>query len=188
MTSYQIDTVLNLSLSKIHGGVYPADRLPEIPNTFDRPKAFVANTDNHDFPGQHWVAFYFPSKGPSEYFDSYGLPPWKSQFLDFLEAHYVINPKVLQSSISELCGQYCIMYLMLRAKDFSQTAILSIFSQDTLQNDKIVETFYNSLQISLPLPQAKQSTPTCQICLSRKAVEIPLEQTLTKYSKSGICF
>ena len=75
MNSYQIDTVLNLSLSKIHGGVYPADRLPEIPNTFDRPKAFVANTDNHDFPGQHWVAFYFPSKGPSEYFDSYGLPP-----------------------------------------------------------------------------------------------------------------
>ena len=45
---------------KIFGGVFAADELPKIMNTF--PCGFVANTDPSTEPGTHWVAFYFPSR------------------------------------------------------------------------------------------------------------------------------
>ncbi|XP_011858853.1 PREDICTED: uncharacterized protein LOC105556375 [Vollenhovia emeryi] len=56
-----------------YAGVYPADRLPRV---WTRSTAIVANTDNHDQPGRHWVAFYVDEHGTGTYFDSYGLPPW----------------------------------------------------------------------------------------------------------------
>ena len=49
---------------KIFGGVFAADELPKIMNTF--PCGFVANTDPSTEPGTHWVAFYFPSREKGE--------------------------------------------------------------------------------------------------------------------------
>ena len=57
---------------KIFGGVFAADELPKLMNTF--PCGFVANTDPSTEPGMHWVAFYFPSREKGEFFDSYGYP------------------------------------------------------------------------------------------------------------------
>ena len=51
-------------------GVYPVDLLPKSVNQF--PAAFIANTDESSEDGEHWVAFYFPSKEMGEFFDSYG--------------------------------------------------------------------------------------------------------------------
>ena len=65
---------------KIFGGVFAADELPKVMNTF--PCGFVANTDPSTEPGTHWVAFYFPSREKGEFFDSYGYPP----------EHYGLNP------------------------------------------------------------------------------------------------
>lgn len=186
MNSFQIDTVLDISLSKKYGGIYAADRLPQMPHSTEKPVGFVANTDNHDSPGQHWVAFYFPVKGPSEYFDSYGLPPWKSQFLKFLGMNYIKNNYALQSSKSDVCGQYCIMYLMLRANNYTQNEILSLFSTNTQQNDAVVDRFYNSLRISFPL-QRKQTFSTCQTCLERNRVEIPWTKSTSKPYTLQIC-
>ena len=53
-------------------GVYAADRLPRV---WTRSTAIVANTDEHNRPGKHWVAFYIDEHGHGTYFDSYGLPP-----------------------------------------------------------------------------------------------------------------
>ncbi|RLU20353.1 hypothetical protein DMN91_006961 [Ooceraea biroi] len=54
-----------------HAEVYPADRLPRV---WTRSTVIVANTDNHDRAGQHWV-FYIDGQGTRTYFDRYGLPP-----------------------------------------------------------------------------------------------------------------
>ena len=32
----------------------------------------ISNSDINKGPGKHWVAFYFPKRGPYEFFDSFG--------------------------------------------------------------------------------------------------------------------
>ena len=68
-------------------GVFPADRLPKEIESY--PKGFIANTDVSGKRGTHWVAFYFPSEGKAEFFDSYGQPPerYHKFFRDYLK-HY----------------------------------------------------------------------------------------------------
>ena len=58
----------------IFQGVFSSDHLPQLP-VKHRPAAFVVNTDPSRRPGEHWIALYLPTRGPVEYFDSYGKPP-----------------------------------------------------------------------------------------------------------------
>ena len=37
-----------------------------------RGRFFISNTDTSQGPGEHWVTFYFPKRGPFEFFDSLG--------------------------------------------------------------------------------------------------------------------
>jgi len=62
-------------------GVFPCDRLPL---SIQNPGAVICNTDPHDKPGAHWVAMYVDGD-VGEYFDSYGLPPINSNFVNFLK-------------------------------------------------------------------------------------------------------
>ena len=92
---------------KIFGGVFAADEVPQIIDTF--PYGFVANTDPSTEPGTHWVAFYFPSREKGEFFDSYGHSPEHYGFKSYnIE---IWNQHKLQSSWSNVCGHYCIFYL-----------------------------------------------------------------------------
>ena len=47
------------------------------------PTAFVCNTHDGDQPGEHWVVLYIEDRH-GEYFDSYGLPPLHTTFVQFL--------------------------------------------------------------------------------------------------------
>ena len=40
-----------------------------------RGRFVISNTDTSQGPGQHWVTFYFPKRGPFEFFDSLGHRP-----------------------------------------------------------------------------------------------------------------
>ena len=109
MNTLQIKRALerNTFTKKIFGGVFAADELPKVMNTF--PCGFVANTDPSTEPGTHWVAFYFPSREKGEFFDSYGYPPEHYGFKSYKIETW--NKHKLQSSWSNVCGQYCIFYL-----------------------------------------------------------------------------
>ena len=41
----------------------------------ERGRFVISNTDTSQGPGEHWVTFYFPKRGPLEYFDSLGHMP-----------------------------------------------------------------------------------------------------------------
>ena len=115
MNTLQLKRALerNPSTRKIFCGVFAADQLPKI-NTF--PCGFVANTDPITEPGTHWVSFYFPSLGKAEFFDSYGHRPEHYGFkLYDIETW---NNRKLQSSLSEVCGQYCIFYLYHKSRGY----------------------------------------------------------------------
>jgi len=66
--------------------VYPLDLLP---STFIKPAIIVINVDKHYMPGSHWVAVCFTDFGYAEYFDSYGLPPFKLEIMAYLQRHSI---------------------------------------------------------------------------------------------------
>ena len=130
MNTLQIERALkrNRFTKKIFVGVFAADQLPKI-NTF--PCGFVANTDPSTEPGTPWVAFYFPSIGKGEFFDSYGHRP---QYYGFDETE-TWNTRTLQSSWSEVCGQYCIFYLYHKSRGYSMSKIVNLFTDKANLND-----------------------------------------------------
>ena len=40
-----------------------------------RGRFFISNTDTSQGPGEHWVTFYFPKRGPFDFFDYLGHMP-----------------------------------------------------------------------------------------------------------------
>ena len=108
MNTLQLKRALerNPFTKKTFRGVFAADELPEIINTF--PYRFVANTDPSTEPGTLGLAFYFPSREKGEFFYSYGYPPEHYDETFKFETIETWNNRKLQSSWSEVCGQYCI--------------------------------------------------------------------------------
>lgn len=103
-------------------GVFARDEIPSI--TF--PCCFVVNTDISCGIGEHWVAVWCEGRsGKIEFFDSlakgashYGIPI----------APHVSNCIRLQSSVSSVCGQYCVYFLYLRSLSKSMHEIVGGFS------------------------------------------------------------
>ena len=109
----------------IFHGVVPKDGLPTTIDAF--PVAFVCNTHDGDEPGEHWIALYLSSDGRGEYFCSYGLPPRHAAFRTFLNKHcseWTHNSKRLQSPLSNVCGQYCVAYVLLRCNGFPTRVVV----------------------------------------------------------------
>lgn len=123
-------------------GVFSADRLPP-----RRPIPFIANTDPATAPGRHCVAFCIDQQNVVESFDSYAKQPRElSNEFQFFVSQFeknVINQKRLQSSLTTVCGQYCLFYLMCRCRGFSMEQIQQTFHRDLLSNDEFVYDFIN---------------------------------------------
>lgn len=91
--------------------------------------AFILNTEPHNKPGAHWVGFIY--NGPTrrlEYFDSYAMP--LSFYADVHDAlvrnklaHLVVPvaKQCMQSVDSQVCGQYCVVFLMWRARNLDSS-------------------------------------------------------------------
>ena len=134
MNTLQIKQALesNRFTKKNFCGVFAADELPKSLDTF--PCGFIANTDPSTKPGTHWVAFYFPSHEKGEFFDSYGHPPEHYKSFKFYKPE-IWNNRKIQSSWSEVCGQYCIFYLYHKSRGYSMSKIVNMFTNNTSLND-----------------------------------------------------
>ena len=73
MNTIQISKVLTKHV-KYFQGFYPIDLLQ---STLTKSSIIVINLDKPYMPGSHWVGLCFYDCGYAEYFDSYGLPPYK---------------------------------------------------------------------------------------------------------------
>ena len=118
-------------------GVYSLDTLPK------SPRLLVCNTDPSWKPGEHWIAIYVDKNGRGEYFDSFGRPPNKhfERYMNSMCSSWTFNKKRLQSRISSFCGYYCCLFVVLRARGFSMTKIVRLFTIDTGYNDWLVHRF-----------------------------------------------
>lgn len=129
----------------------PANYLPK--KILRRPFYLVVNTSpSFDPPGEHWVCMYLPKKSSEkiEYFDSFGFPATNKYFIKFLKNNceqYNYNPVQIQSNISNLCGEFCVMFLHARCKDkMNLQEFVKQFDREKLQlNDSKVIGLYRKM-------------------------------------------
>lgn len=124
--------------SGVFRGVFPIDKTPA-PNNY--PCAYVFNTDASDQPGEHWIAIYLTDAGKGEYFDSYGIPPLQYKFLAFLRKHsstWTHNETNLQASVSDVCGEYCVFFLLQRCRGRSLASIVNMFNPKRVEDNDLL--------------------------------------------------
>ena len=112
-----------------------------------RGQFVISNTDTSDGPGKHWVAFYFPTRGPYEFFDSLGHTPNSYQvgLEKFLLNSYWTNCDRLQDYGSDTCGYYCAYYVMTRWTGRTFEDIVKPFNVYNLsENDSYVVHYVNN--------------------------------------------
>jgi len=152
MNTSQIQCCIDCSslLSKSIIGVYAADQLPSFSN-YDKqfPYGFIANTDEHTKPGKHWCAFYFPNRLTVEYLDSYGMPIeyFNHYFPEYVKkcSNVIFNSKQLQSVNSDVCGMYCLYFMIKRLNGVSFYDFINSFSNDLNFNDFEVYNYFSTV-------------------------------------------
>lgn len=112
-----------------------------------KPSMNIINYDFCDKPGSHWVAVYTSIDGNIEYFDSYGRPPPLALTKKLNFYGDVSISSVLLQGLSAVCGQYCLIYLILRARNFSMEEILLVFlsCKTSIERDEIVNVVINHI-------------------------------------------
>ena len=141
MNTNEIDTILyaDCYTRPFYGGTWALDKIPESKN---KTACYVINTAPSWHPGTHWIAiFATPSK--KEYFCSYGSSP-QPELLPLLGSHYTSNTEIIQDLRSDLCGQYCILYLLSKCRGYSLKEFILSFSLYSALNDRIASGVYEN--------------------------------------------
>ena len=84
------------------------------------------------------------SLGDALYFDSYGIPPFVADHIKRLRKNckqFRWNAVRLQSDSSDVCGQYCLMFLYFMSSGVGFQEFLNHFSADFDKNDELVQRF-----------------------------------------------
>lgn len=128
-------------------GVFARDTLPAKVNIF--PHSLIANTDEHDEAGTHWIGIYVDEVGRGDYFDSYALGPLFHEFIAYLErnckAGFSWNRIPLQCTTCVTCGEYCCAYLILRTAGKTHDDFMKLFTNNRNTNDYIIKSIFKVL-------------------------------------------
>lgn len=129
------------------------DNLPHY-STSGKPGSMIINTDKESGSGIHWIAIYdSPESKTIEYFDPFGMIPLPEVEKYMRSAHYfeanqkmkkrvLYNNRQLQNVRSNLCGWYCMYYIIERSKGRSPYSVIMDFTQHpSEQNENMIDGF-----------------------------------------------
>ncbi len=142
-------------------GVFAKDTLPVLTSSMiRRGVGLIVNTDVSRKKGRHWVAMYIQGNR-AELFDSLAEPVHGDVFHSYLRSYvqsYLHSSKQLQSVDSNVCGFYCLYYLLCKFKaNWSFQRFLHQFEvKNFIWNDMFVSHYICNY--------FKYCTPTCLNC------------------------
>lgn len=99
----------------------------------------------------HFITFEVSCLAPTaKYFDSFGLDVYN--YLNHVPFAIVSeNDRALQDKDSCMCGLYCLFFIYHRSRShLYQFEILSLFVNDTKENDKKVSKLFDQLNRQMP--------------------------------------
>lgn len=127
MQTDDLERILSKAEPELFKGVFPRDALAQ----FNQLEGiYIFNTDPISKPGSHWIGVVaLPDNNSIEYFDSYGLPPilWKGIYKALTTGARILkwNNVRLQGVLSTVCGDYSLMFLLMRARGISMEKFIS---------------------------------------------------------------
>ena len=124
-------------LSPKFGGVFSRDNLPDLA---EDANFSVCNTYPSSEPGDHWVVLHAAAED-GEYFDSLGGAINYDESVQFLGGEYRNVSVQTQELFSGVCGQYCIVYMCLRARGHSMDDIVHVLDIQGEYSDRFVSCF-----------------------------------------------
>lgn len=89
--------------------------------SFDNIEMVIGNTDTSEKSGSHWFALFKPSADIIEYFNSYGAIGIDHDIKKRISSTFsksVYSTQRMQGANTSVCGQYCLLYLLLRARGY----------------------------------------------------------------------
>lgn len=122
MNGIQLNHILTHdgSTSPYFQGVYAKNTLPQLESN----TCAIVNTDDSSEAGSHWLAFFVTKEKNLEVFDSYGNSPHFYGIQTSNYANIKWNSIVFQSLTSNVCGHYCIYFLLKRCQGHSLYSIV----------------------------------------------------------------
>ena len=108
------------------------------------PSAYVINSDSSSKPGEHWIAVYFDKRGRGEYFDSYALAPAFVGLESYMDT-YSLSGWIYNRKFSNVCGHYCVYYILFRCRGVPLHAIVSDFTSNLTDNNRSISCFIREL-------------------------------------------
>jgi hypothetical protein len=141
MFEQSIDQVLEKDIftRKIYLGSFARD---ELPKKINYPACLIINTHPRSKEGEHWLALYYSKTGYCTFFDSFANPPSYfnlQEYIDKTSNEWTFNKKRVQGA-SNLCGYYCILYLLYKARDKTLNFFNEFSSTFTNNDIKILKT------------------------------------------------
>ncbi len=107
--------------------------------------SMIINTDKQSGQGIHWIGLYdSPDSETIEYFDPFGMVPIPEVEKYMRESGKVIlyNNRQLQDILSELCGWYCMYYILERTNGRSPYDVIMDFTQKPSEtNESMIDKF-----------------------------------------------
>jgi hypothetical protein len=102
---------------KNFNGIFARDDIPKAL----KKGCYILNYDSERGEGTHWCAIRMETPKTGEYFSSFGDPPLKYFYDKKMKMTY--NDVQNQSFESSMCGQFCVIYLLLRQNGASMEDI-----------------------------------------------------------------
>ena len=132
-----------------YGGCYSRDLLKKVPHSItSTQRIYVVNIDPSysDNGGTHWIAVSTLNPQFGIIFDPFGVDPTED-CIDFVKnqcnrKYIYCNTNSVQDISSDSCGYFCLYVLdqLLLGKRF--TEILSTFSTNRLDNEKMLKNYF----------------------------------------------
>ena len=171
METEQLFNILETDKKSKHifKGVYARDQFSNLPDLVSlshrsQPVSlYVCNLDNSNEPGSHWIVVDFNNySGKVMYFDPYGFAPMHDDIFLKLSSEstdLVWNNVQLQEVNTTVCGQYCTIYCLLRARKSTPSQIIDLLHCDGLiSHDTRDHIVYNFIRDIFPIKLSNLQT------------------------------
>lgn len=113
-TNIFLDSIL-FQHSKFFKGTFASDNIPNKLRNNKKRFSIICNLSNHNEPGTHFIAI-IKLKKKIYYIDPLGFECFEQNILHFLKSFNIKiyhNNKAIQGDDSNLCGYYCIFFIIL---------------------------------------------------------------------------
>lgn len=100
--------------------------------------SLIVNSDEKKFSGEHWLALHIV-RDKIFYFDSFGCPILEEPIKKWIGNRVLFwSKRCIQSVKSQLCGYYCICFILTVNDNNSYKKFLDCFSDNLYDNDEIL--------------------------------------------------